>query len=113
MILWRISNYADLAGRGGLLAPGRWHDRGNPIVYCADHPSTALLEMLVHVDPDQLPDGFQLLKIHCPDDVGMTTIRIGEVDLYDATSTQGGGRNGSTSVRLALAGAVAPSCRKP
>lgn len=91
MILWRISNYTDLTGRGGLLAPGRWHDQGNPIVYCADHPSTALLEMLVHVDPDQLPDGFQLLKIHCPDNVEMGTIRPGEIDPHNGATTRATG----------------------
>jgi RES domain-containing protein len=91
MILWRISNYADLTGRGGLLATGRWHDQGNPIVYCTDHPSTALLEVLVHVDPDQLPDGFQLLKIYCADDVGITTIRPGEIDFHDGATTKAAG----------------------
>ena len=50
MELWRISNYADLSGAGdGLLAAGRWHTRGRRIVYLADHPASALLEMLVHM----------------------------------------------------------------
>jgi len=47
MELWRISNYADLSGAGGLQAAGRWHTRGKRIVYLADHPASALLEMLV------------------------------------------------------------------
>ena len=50
MELWRISNYADLSGIGGLKAAGRWHSQGRRIVYLADHPSSALLEMLVHMD---------------------------------------------------------------
>jgi RES domain-containing protein len=50
MELWRISNYADLSGAGGLRAAGRWHSQGKRIVYLADHPSSALLEMLVHLD---------------------------------------------------------------
>jgi len=48
MELWRISNYADLSGGGGLQAAGRWHTRGKRIVYLADHPASAVLEMLVH-----------------------------------------------------------------
>jgi RES domain-containing protein len=48
MRIWRISNFADLSGRGGMLIDGRWNRRGTPIVYCTDHPSTALLEILVH-----------------------------------------------------------------
>lgn len=67
MKVWRISNFADLSGRGGLLAAGRWNFRGTAIVYCADHPATALLEMIVHVDPENLPSTYQLLEIEVPE----------------------------------------------
>jgi len=50
MVLWRISNYADLRGLGGLRAPGRWHLAGGPFVYLAEHPAAALLEILVHAE---------------------------------------------------------------
>jgi RES domain-containing protein len=66
MDLWRISNYADLSGTGGLRAAGRWHSQGRPIVYLADHPSSALLEMLVHMDRDLIPSAYQLLRIDVP-----------------------------------------------
>jgi hypothetical protein len=69
MFLWRISKFADLTGKGGEVVSGRWHEKGNPIVYCADHPSTALLEMIVHLNPANIPDKYQLLKVHCPDSV--------------------------------------------
>jgi RES domain-containing protein len=69
MFLWRISRFADLSGKGGELVSGRWHEKGNPVVYCADHPSTMLLEMIVHVNPANIPDTYQLLKIECPDDI--------------------------------------------
>lgn len=69
MNLWRISKFADLSGRGGLLADGRWHRKGIPVVYCCDHPSTALLEILVHMNRWRIPPSFQLLRIECPDDV--------------------------------------------
>jgi RES domain-containing protein len=48
--IWRISIYGDLSGRGGLLSAGRWNPRGLPIVYAADHPATAMLETLAHVN---------------------------------------------------------------
>jgi len=86
MILWRISNHADLSGRGGMLAPGRWHSQGTPIVYASDHPSTTLLEMLVHVDLEDLPVNFQLLKIDCPDDVGIQV--ADKIYLSDDVSTR-------------------------
>jgi len=88
MILWRISNYADLSGRGGLVAPGRWHNLGTPVVYCCDHPSTALLEILVQIDVQQLPRHFQLLKIACPDDMPVTDVKAGEVDVNDVSATR-------------------------
>lgn len=72
MVLWRISNYADLSGVGGVLHPGRWHHRGRPIVYLAENPAAALLEVLVHVQvshPGELPQHYQLMEIALPDDV--------------------------------------------
>ena len=67
MRIWRISNYAELSGIGGTLAPGRWHSKGRPILYAAEHPALALLETLVHLDRSELPASFQLLGIDTPD----------------------------------------------
>ncbi len=69
MILWRISNYATLDGIGGTIQSARWHTRGKPIVYTADHPASALLEMLVNTDTSLLPDTFQLIKISVPETI--------------------------------------------
>jgi RES domain-containing protein len=68
MKLWRISNYADLEGKGGLKAPGRWHNRGVPIVYLAENPALAMLEILVHLELDlrEIPETYQLLEIDYP-----------------------------------------------
>jgi RES domain-containing protein len=66
MRLWRISGYADLSGRGGMVGAGRWNLLNTPMVYCADHPATALLEILVHVDAEDLPTDYQLLEIDVP-----------------------------------------------
>jgi RES domain-containing protein len=73
MRLWRISNHASLSGDGGLLASARWHSRGKRIVYLADHPASALLEVIVHLEvkAEDMPDGFQLLKIDGPDDLAV------------------------------------------
>jgi len=38
-MLWRVSRHRDLAGAGGLRAPGRWHERGLPVVYLAETPA--------------------------------------------------------------------------
>lgn len=74
MELWRISNYVDLFGVGGLRAAGRWHSQGKRIVYLADHASSPLLEMLVHMDRDLIPPTYQLLRIAVPDDIVAGTV---------------------------------------
>ncbi len=80
--MWRISHFADLSGQG-LLAPARWHSGRRRIVYLADHPAAALLEVMVHleVDPDELPDVFQLLAVDAPDDVAVE--RLDRATLHD------------------------------
>jgi RES domain-containing protein len=66
--LWRISQHADLSGAGGLYASGRWHTRGQPVVYLADHPASCLLEMLVQgARLDDLPEAYQWLHVDAPD----------------------------------------------
>lgn len=77
MIVWRISNYTDLSGQGGLRAPARWHNAGAPIVYTASSPASALVEMLVHLelgDVDHLPDSFLLLMIEIADSIAIITL---------------------------------------
>ena len=81
MRLWRISNYVDLAGLGGLMSSGRWHSRGMEIVYLAESPAAALLERLVHleIDPDDVPSTYQLLAVEVPD--GFAFEAVGPKDL--------------------------------
>ncbi|MEM9278767.1 MAG: RES family NAD+ phosphorylase [Pseudomonadota bacterium] len=70
MRIWRISNHANLSGTGGKFSEGRWNYLGTEIVYCSDHPSTCLLELLVRFDPDTTPENYHLLEILVPEDVG-------------------------------------------
>lgn len=81
MRLWRISNHVSLSGDGGLYASGRWHTRGRRIVYLADHPAAALLEIMVHleIDAEDLPSHYQLLAIDVPDDLPVTTLKETEL----------------------------------
>jgi len=66
---WRISNYPDLSGDGGLLSSARWHTRGKPVVYLSDCPAGAMLERIVHLQSGsgKLPQTYDLLKIVAPD----------------------------------------------
>ena len=67
MVLWRISRHRNLSGIGGLRAAGRWHYAGHPIVYLAETPASALLEVCVHTSANDVPPQFTLLKIEGPD----------------------------------------------
>lgn len=67
MFLWRISRHKDLSGTGGLRAAGRWHHQGRPIVYLAESPAAALLEVCVHTSANDVPPEFTLLRIEGPD----------------------------------------------
>ena len=81
MILWRISNHQSLAGDGALRASGRWHTRGRRIVYCAQTPAAALLEVLVHFEIEirDLPARYRLLKIESPDDVEVEHVSLDQL----------------------------------
>ena len=67
MDLWRISRHRDLEGIGGLKAAGRWHHAGHRIVYLAESPASALLEVCVHTSANDVPPEFTLLKVEGPD----------------------------------------------
>jgi len=90
MLLWRISNYADLLGIGGLYASARWHTAGQPIVYLAENPSSALLEVFVHLetDEDHRPDSYQLLKIEADDDLPFETVELASLSPKWGTDEQ-------------------------
>ena len=73
MRVWRITParyLGDLTrGIGGLHAAGRWHERGVPVLYAADHPSTALLELIVNVGAAKLKQGdYVLVPLRLPAD---------------------------------------------
>lgn len=74
-----------------MLVDGRWHRKGIPVVYCADHPSTALLEILAHATPSTIPDGYQLIEIDAPDDLSVIDANLSEgwQDDQDATREAG------------------------
>ena len=71
--LWRISDRVDLEGFGGQFFSSRWSTIGHRIVYLAESPAGALLEVLVHLgDRDQkLPRLYTLLEIEARDELGV------------------------------------------
>jgi RES domain-containing protein len=60
---------------------GRWHTRGQPVLYCATHPAAAVLEQLVHQEirrPEAL-QGYRMLEIELPDDVHADRIEFADL----------------------------------
>ena len=82
MILWRISNYSDLLGIGGLQTAGRWHNRGIPVVVLSESPALAMLEVLVHFElsASEIPERYQLLEVDYPQTKGIARLRHQELE---------------------------------
>jgi RES domain-containing protein len=78
MRVWQICRkpYVDIAldGIGGMYTSGRWHSKGNPIVYTASSAALAALEVLVHVDPLMAPADLRLLAIELPDHLSIEVL---------------------------------------
>lgn len=69
--LWRISNHRNLTGEGGLRYPARWHSAGRRIVYLAESPAGALLEVIVHLELNaiDLPPTYTMLRVEVAPEV--------------------------------------------
>lgn len=80
MVLWRISRHLELSGRGGLTIAGRWHHAGSPVVYLAETPSGALVEVCAHTSANDIPPSFTLLKVVCPDSFAYEEISWAALD---------------------------------
>ncbi|HEX9997335.1 MAG TPA: RES family NAD+ phosphorylase [Abditibacterium sp.] len=54
-------------GKGASLTGGRWNSVGIPLVYLAESPALAALEILVHIDDSSLLASFSLIPIEFPE----------------------------------------------
>ena len=70
MHCYRIARkkYADsLSGEGAKRYGGRWNTIGTPLIYTASSSSLAILEILVHIPVDLLPEDYYLMTISLPE----------------------------------------------
>jgi RES domain-containing protein len=70
MILYRLARcvYADdLSGTGARLYGGRWNSEGRSAVYLASSGSLAVLEVLVHLPPLIVPNGYCIAEMETPE----------------------------------------------
>ena len=69
MNVYRIAKkqHSDLMGIGGLYSWGRWHKKGNRIIYTSETRSLAAWEKFVHISSLSLiPDDLVMIKIEIP-----------------------------------------------
>ena len=69
MIVYRIAKkeyIEDLSGNGAKRTGGRWNLKGIPILYCASTSSLAILEKLVSIDMDLLPEDLCIAALEIP-----------------------------------------------
>ena len=77
MFVYRIAKkeHATLDGMGGMFGPGRWHEKGNLVIYTSEHASLAAWEKIVHVASfENLPNNLLLFKIEIPDRIEIQSI---------------------------------------
>ena len=96
MIVWRLCRrlHADLTGEGARLFGGRWNSPGRPVVYLAEHPALAALEVRVHLDLpfELLPADFVFMQVAIPDDPNTLfanagdSVSVGNAWLIEAAS---------------------------
>lgn len=70
MQVYRIGSAAyiqNLSGTGAKLFGGRWNREGLSMLYTAEHRSLAALEVLVHLNRNELPDDLRLLSLQIPE----------------------------------------------
>jgi len=69
MRLWRITGRGRtrLDGSGARRAGGRWNSKGVAVVYTSGTLALAVIERLVHLDPDLMPVGQVAIEIEVPD----------------------------------------------
>jgi len=73
IVAWRLvkARYAAeaISGEGARLEGGRWNPKGTPVVYLADHPALAALEMFVHLGKRASKIKFALFRVEIPKEV--------------------------------------------
>lgn len=81
MRVWRIARsvYNPLDGEGARLYGGRWNPSGIPVAYTAGPLSLAVLELLVHLDPEDLPEGLTAFVVDVPDALLIETVSASDL----------------------------------
>ncbi len=82
MHVYRLARYArryDLSGYGAFLFGGRWNLRGRALLYTAEARSLAVMEVLVHLTSEELPDDMYLLTVDVPDSASQAELTVADL----------------------------------
>ena len=64
-----------LHGKGAALSTyNRWNSKGTEMIYTSENKALTILEVLVHLTENQIPNDYVLLSIDIPNDASMKTI---------------------------------------
>jgi RES domain-containing protein len=76
--VWRLTgrDRTDLDGEGACLYGGRWNSHGTAVIYTAGTLSLAVLEYLVHLNPDKIPHDLLRIAGEIPDTLAIRHIGI-------------------------------------
>jgi RES domain-containing protein len=77
--LARESRCRDLSGYGAFLFGGRWNLPGLALLYTAEQRAMALLETLVHLPVEDLPDDMYLMTLEVPNDITREILTLGDL----------------------------------
>jgi RES domain-containing protein len=79
-VVWRLCarEHAKRAfrGEGARRWGGRWNPPGYAAVYCAGSLALACLEILVHVDPEELPAELVAIPAEIPETVKLSRVEV-------------------------------------
>jgi RES domain-containing protein len=70
MLVYRISSpkyITDLTGTGSKQYGGRWNEKGISVVYFAESRAMAVMEILMHLRPEELDRDYNLAVFEIPD----------------------------------------------
>jgi RES domain-containing protein len=69
MRAWRIVRepHVALDGEGARLFGGRWNSSGSPVIYLSASLALCALEILVHLDLEDIPSDYRAVRVEIPD----------------------------------------------
>lgn len=73
--LLKEEHTSELSGQGAARFGGRWNSIGVELIYTASNRSLAMAEVAVHLTVATLPNNYQMMIIHIPDNTSMKIIQ--------------------------------------